>query len=314
MKNEFFNNRKQWLKNEISWQDKVYSLKKSVKTTKGIMEYAMRGEGDVVMALHGMPGGFDQGIMGFSWVADAGFRLLAPSRPGYLGTPLSTGVTYPEAADALVLMLDELHIDRVSVVSISGGGPPAYQFAIRHPDRINALVAIDSIALQTSMPADFNGLSSALYLSNAGQNLISYMAKKYPAIVLKGLIKDNSLLTDAEIKEQVDIAMEDPEQLRMMLRIVRSMGNFSLRKAGAENDIKQFTEMNDTQFEKVLCPTMVVHGTHDNLLFYQAVQARDEIKNSKSLWVHKGSHFCSWIHPEAKIVRKRIIEFLKEMS
>ncbi len=314
MENEFFSNRKKWIKNEISWQDKVYSLKNRVKTEKGIMEYAMLGEGDVVMSLHGMPGGFDQGIMGFSWIAEVGFSLLAPSRPGYLGTPLNTGITYPEAADALALMLDELHIDKVSMVSISGGGPPAYQFAIRHPDRINALVAIDSIALQTSMPADFNGLSSALYLSNAGQNLIGYMAKKYPAFVLKGLIKDNSVLTNAEIKEQVDLAMQDPEQLKMMLRIVRSMGNFSLRKAGAENDIKQFTEMDDTQFEKVLCPTMVVHGTHDNLLFYQAVLARDEINNSRSLWVHKGSHFCSWIHPEASHVQEQIIAFLKEMT
>ena len=84
--------RKKWFKNELTWQDEVYDLRKTVHTNRGQIEYATLGEGKVVMCMHGMPGGFDQGIMGFDWIADAGFRLLDPSRPGYLGTPYGRGV------------------------------------------------------------------------------------------------------------------------------------------------------------------------------------------------------------------------------
>lgn len=244
-------------------------------TPQGIVEYTILGDGPVVMALHGMPGGFNQGIMGYGWIADVGFKLLAPSRPGNLGTPLNTGIKYLEAADALAAMPDKLAIDKVSVVSISGGGPAAYQRGIRQPDRITALVFIDSISLRTSMPADFNGLVSRLYFSNIGQKLFGYMALKYPRSVLSKLIKDNSFLIKLEIEEQVNVAMKDPHQMRMMLSIVRTMGNFSKRRAGTLNDIEQFTTMEDSAFEKIICPSMIVHGTHDNLLFYQAVQARD---------------------------------------
>lgn len=308
----FQTSKKNWLKRERAWQQEMLTKSRVVATKNGLMEYAMIGDGPVVMAVHGMPGGFDQGIFGFDWIANAGFRLLAPSRPGYLGTPLSTGKTYPEAADAYASMLDKLGIDKVSVVSISGGGPSSYQFAIRHQDRINAFVPIDSIVLRTAMPADFGKLASALYFSSTGQKLMGYTAKHFPGKVLHGLIKSNSVLTSEEIEEQVNYALSKPTQLSMMYRIISSMSNYSRRKDGVENDIAQFTRLNDLPLEKITCPTLIVHGTHDNLLFYQAVQARDRIQQAKSLWVDKGSHFNAWIHPDASETQEQIISFLQQ--
>ena len=59
-----------------------------VATALGPVEVARAGEGPPVLVVHGMPGGSDQALaMGRSLV-DAGFGVIAPSRPGYLGTPL----------------------------------------------------------------------------------------------------------------------------------------------------------------------------------------------------------------------------------
>ena len=300
----------EWLKKEKSYQNEIFSKRLFSSTQKGKIEYATLGEGPVVMCIHGMPGGFDQGILGFDWLATAGFRIIAPSRPGYLGTPLETGKTYPEAADAYASLLDKLNIDKVSVVSISGGGPSAYQFAIRHQDRINALAPIDSIVLRTSMPADFGKLANVLYFSAAGQKLFGVMAKYFPSKVLQELLKSNSFLTDEEIKEQVSTALNDQAQMSMMYRIISSMSNYSRRKIGVENDIRQFTQLGDLPLEKINCPTLIVHGTHDNLLFYQAVQAKDRIQNAESLWIEKGSHFNAWIHPEASKTQQQVTNFL----
>jgi len=301
----------EWLKKEFDREEELVTMRGTVKTAKGTMEYGCIGEGPVVLGLHGMPGGYDQGLFGYDWIADAGFTLIAPSRPGYLGTPLSTGKTYPEMADALAALLDTLDIDKVAVVTMSGGGPPGYEFAIRHPDRISALVAIDSIVLECRMPADFNGLSEALYLSAPGQSLFSFFSKHFPKQTMHELIKSNSVLTSEEIDEQVEAAMKDPAQMGMLLRIINSMSDYSKRKEGVENDIEQFTHLSPMPIETIQCPSLIVHGTHDNLLFYQAVHARDTIPGAEQIWVPKGSHFGAWISPHARDVQEGIIRFLK---
>lgn len=303
-----------WLKEEFAREDELAAMKKTADTAKGTMEYGCLGDGPVVLGLHGMPGGYDQGLYGYEWIADAGFTLLAPSRPGYLGTPLSTGKTYPEMADAFAALLDTLDIETVAVVTMSGGGPPGYEFAIRHPDRISALVAIDSIVLQCRMPADFSGLSEALYLSAPGQSLFSFFSKHFPKQTMHELIKSNSVLTSEEIDEQVEAAMKDPAQMAMLLRIIRSMSDYAKRKDGVENDIELFTHLSPMPIETIRCPSLIVHGTHDNLLFYQAVHARDTIPGAAHIWVPGGSHFGAWISPDAHAVQEEIVRFLQVHS
>ena len=80
------------------------------------------------MVLHGGPGGHDQGFAAAS-LARAGYGVIAPSRPGYLRTPLSTGRTFEEQADALAALLDALEVDRVVPYGVSAGGPPTIHFA-----------------------------------------------------------------------------------------------------------------------------------------------------------------------------------------
>ena len=103
-------------------------------TSRGEIEYILRGSGPVILFLHGSPGGYDQGTLDMDMWNDAGFSLLSISRPGYLRTPLSTGETFEEQADAIEALLDTLSISKVSILGASGGGPIALHFALRHPD------------------------------------------------------------------------------------------------------------------------------------------------------------------------------------
>src|SRR5574341_959670 len=65
-------------------------------TSNGPIEYAMQGEGPAVLVIHGCPGGYDQGLVAARLTRDPSFKFIAPSRPGYLRTPLKVGRT-PEA-------------------------------------------------------------------------------------------------------------------------------------------------------------------------------------------------------------------------
>ena len=71
--------------------------------------------------------------------------MIAPSRPGYGRTPLSSGKTSEEAADLMAALLDELNLEKVIAFSISGGGPTALNFALRHPNRCAGCVTEVSV-------------------------------------------------------------------------------------------------------------------------------------------------------------------------
>ena len=78
----------------------------ALKTTFGRMEYATAGEGDPVLVIHGTGGGFDQGLEMVGSLADQGYRLIAPSRFGYLGSPFRDDLSAAMQADAYVELLN----------------------------------------------------------------------------------------------------------------------------------------------------------------------------------------------------------------
>src|SRR5450755_1760415 len=57
---------------------------KTIQTSFGTVEYAAIGAGEPVLTLHGAGGGFDQSIDMTGALAEHGYRVIAPSRFGYL--------------------------------------------------------------------------------------------------------------------------------------------------------------------------------------------------------------------------------------
>ena len=103
-----------------------------VHTAKGPIEFdCTEGSGPVVLVVHGGFGGCDQARLMAEWIDPGRYRILSPSRPGFLGTPMESGRTMEQQADALAALLDILGIQRVTVVGLSTGGPAAYLLAIR---------------------------------------------------------------------------------------------------------------------------------------------------------------------------------------
>lgn len=123
-------------------RSRALSRSSMVRTPAGPIEYATLGDvgGTPILALHGTAGGWDQGIAAASEITRFGYRVIAPSRFGYLRTPWRSDMTPALEADAWATLLDSLGIDRVAVFSWSAGATPALQFALRHPDRVSKLV------------------------------------------------------------------------------------------------------------------------------------------------------------------------------
>jgi pimeloyl-ACP methyl ester carboxylesterase len=82
----------------------------------------------------------------------AGWRVIAPSRFGYLRSAFPYDPSSENQADAFVDLLDHLAIDHAPVIGGSAGALSAMQFAIRHPDRCSALVAMVPAAYAPGRP------------------------------------------------------------------------------------------------------------------------------------------------------------------
>lgn len=126
--------------------------RKIVCTPRGEVEYAVVGSGLPLLVLHGAPAGYDQSLARLRAMPAATLTTMtiAVSRPGFLGTPLSSGSTHAEQADLFAALLDELEIDRVVVIASSSGGRAGLQFAMRHPDRTIGLI-LNSAGTKTDL-------------------------------------------------------------------------------------------------------------------------------------------------------------------
>lgn len=123
-----------------------------IRTRFGQMEVAEAGDGPPVLMVHGTGGGFDQALAFAAPLAAHGWRVIAPSRIGYLRSDYPPGATPATEADGFADLLDALGIDRVPVIGGSAGAQPAIEFAIRHPDRCSALVALVPAAFAPGRP------------------------------------------------------------------------------------------------------------------------------------------------------------------
>jgi 2-hydroxy-6-oxonona-2,4-dienedioate hydrolase len=123
-------------------RERVLSMSQVIETGANRIEYATLGAGPPVLVIHGTGGGWDQGLDAAGELATLGYRLIAPSRFGYLRTPLPWDPSPQAEADALATFLTALNLERVAVVSFSAGAAPAAQLALRHPERVSRLVFV----------------------------------------------------------------------------------------------------------------------------------------------------------------------------
>jgi pimeloyl-ACP methyl ester carboxylesterase len=146
-----------------------------VETSLGPVEVGRRGTGEPVLFVHGTPGGSDSSLAMGRFLAEAGFEVIAASRPGYLGTPLAGRESIDDQADLYAALLDALGHDRAGVVTWSGGGPSGYRLAVRHPERVSALVAF--AAVSQAWEPEHEGPAERLMLkTSAGNWLLRAMA------------------------------------------------------------------------------------------------------------------------------------------
>ena len=107
--------------------------------------YESHGDGSAVVLLHGAAGNH------LSWfqqvpVISERFRCVTLDHRGFGASADATSESGARFVDDLEALLDALGVREVSLVAQSMGGRTALGFAVRHPDRVRALVLADTSA------------------------------------------------------------------------------------------------------------------------------------------------------------------------
>lgn len=114
-------------------------MSSTLETSYGNMTYIDRGEGEAILVSHGICGGYDQAYDVLKEREDD-YRIIAPSRFGYLGSDMPQNATVKDQVKAYVELLDKLEIEKTYILATSAGGSFAIRFALDFPERTKGLI------------------------------------------------------------------------------------------------------------------------------------------------------------------------------
>jgi pimeloyl-ACP methyl ester carboxylesterase len=275
------------------WQlERLEEESSMLETALGPVEYRKYGTGPAVLVAHGSPGGYDQGYAVSRLIGSEKLTFIAVSRPGYLRTPLHVGTTPEVQADVYAALLDALGIERAAIIGISGGGPSAIQFALRHPDRCTGLVIISGVAHRYS----------ELELREGWPFVKLLLTQIYARVTLFDPLL-YLLVSFARLRPDYPVS-ED---------LARALTMYRLRKIGYVNDMDQFAVMPDYPLEQIKAPTFIVHGkADDEVPFDHADLLMRKVPHAKLLAIAGGNHIAFYLH--ATTVMPALRTFLESLE
>lgn len=274
-----------------------------IPTNCGPIEYGESGQGPAVLAIHGAGQGYDQGL----WMAQQhlgeNYRIVAPSRFGYLKSPIPEDSSIQAQADLYACLLDELGIDRVIVMGVSAGGPSALQFALAYPERTEALILASTFSFTTRSEADAQ--REAMIHRLVGSDFVYWLAINYA----------RPLLFDTFGVTQALQASLTPADWEIADAAVEGMLPMSQRISGIKIDSgRRIPEglPDGLPLQGINVPTLVLHARDDSLITYEkGLHIAGSIPGAKFVSFDTGGHLLLGRQDEA---RSEIKAFMDELA
>ncbi len=257
-----------------------------VATRCGPIEVQQAGEGIPLLVIHGSGGGHDQGMAWARPLVLQGVRVIAVSRFGYLGTPRPADASPEAQADAHICLLDALGIAKAAVMGFSAGGPSAMQTAIRHPDRVSALVLVVPIAYKPGTVSDsappVSDDKDALLLRLLGSDFLFWAALQ---VAREPLIR-HVLATPPEL-----VAGASDEERARVDDLAERILPVSARAAGLRDDTRLGKRLGPYDLETIRAPTLVISARDDGFGTYAAAQyTASRIPGARFVGFETGGH------------------------
>ena len=258
---------------------------KTISLSYGDMSYVDKGNGEVILSVHGIFGGYDQA---FDTCKDfaSGYRILAPSRFGYLGSDMLGSGTPAEQAIAYAELLDRLGIDKVYLLATSAGGSIAIRFALDYPERTKGLILYCSAMPPAAKPAN--------YAEYAGPP--AFLCNDYAMFLMNPLFEP--------------VMGMDASTIYSMLPVGERKAGVILDASITNPDMAR--NYDSYIIEDLQVPTLILHAKDDKLASYADVEkAWDRFPNSTLVSFETGGHLMVGHEEE---VKEAVMAFVKEQT
>ena len=255
----------------------------NIELCYGNMRYVDRGDGDVILSVHGIFGGYDQAYDTCKDFA-SDYRILAPSRFGYPGSDIKGAGTPSEQAEAYVELLDRLGINQVYVLSTSAGGSVAIRFALDYPERTKGLILYCSAMPLTEKPEKY-----AEYAGPPG-----FLCNNYAMFLMRPMFGP--------------IMGMDPSTIYSMMPVSERKAGVVLDAAVTNPDMARNYESYD--IENLQVPVLILHAKDDKLASYEgAVNASARFPEYIFVAFEDGGHLMAGHEAE---VHKAVTDFVQK--
>ncbi|HEU4504167.1 MAG TPA: alpha/beta hydrolase, partial [Nitrospira sp.] len=285
-------------------RDRVSGRSQTAQTACGPIEYAVAGSGPPVLVVHGAGGGFDQGLDFGAPLVEQGFRIIAVSRFGYLGTPMPEDASPAAQADAHACLLASLGIERVAVIGGSAGAPSSIQFALRHPNRVAALVLLVPavyVPRPDNAPSVHTQTGMQLIMNTALQSdFLFWIMNK----VARGPLIRIMLATPPSI-----VRNAPPDEQTRIQQVLDHVLPISARRDGLLNEANVIPSLPRYDLERINVPTLTLSCADDLFGTYDGARyTADHIPGARFVGYPTGGHL--WVGHQQEVTRE-ITQFLK---
>lgn len=249
---------------------------KTVSLGYGKMTYVDKGEGEVILSVHGIFGGYDQGYDTCTDFRDI-CRIVSPSRFGYLGSDIKGDGTPGEQAAAFAELLDKLGIDKAYVLATSAGGSVGLRFALDYPERTKGLILLSS-----GMPPKEKPEKAAAYVGPPEP-----MCNDYAMYLMSPLFKP--------------IMGMEPSTIDGMLPVRDRKAGIKIDATITNTDMAK--NYDDYRIEELKVPVLILNAKDDKLADYrEAENVMDRFKDKQFVLFEDGGHLMEGHGEEVKKV------------
>ena len=260
-----------------------------IATRCGPIEVQQAGAGVPLLVVHGSGGGHDQGIAFAGALAQKGIHVIAMSRFGYLRTPMPADASAAAQADAHVCLLDALGIRRAAVMGGSAGAPSAVQMAIRHPDRVSALILLVPLTYKPPTQADsappMPAWVEATMMRLIGSDFLFWVALH----VARDQVIKVVLATPPQL-----LATASPQERARVGAMLDNILPVSARAEGLRSDTAVGKHLAPAPLDAIDVPTLIVSARDDRYGTYASAQyTANGIAGAKFIGFDEGGH--TWV-------------------
>lgn len=251
------------------------------------INYEIEGSGNTIVFINGIT----MDLSGWAYQVPAFTEYFQILRYDCRGQGLSdkpvTKYTQDVHTSDLKNLIDELEIERVSVIGLSNGGMIAQHFALRYPEMLDKLVLVDTCCYVDSLLSLM--IDIWIRATRLGGNEFRYDVT-IPFVFSNDFIAENSE-NILKMKEN-SVRMNDPDAI------------INLARACKEHDLSR-------SINNINVPTLILVGEQDILIPPRHSEyLYHNIKNSKLTRIEGCGHIPSIEKPG--IFNKTVIGFLKD--